>query len=32
MLAVNDEALAKKLSDFRAQQTAKVQEAVLPEL
>ncbi len=32
MLAVNDEALAKKLSDFRKNQTAKVEEATLPEL
>jgi len=32
MLAINDEALAKKLSDFRKKQTAKVEEAVLPEL
>ena len=32
MLAVPDEALAKKLSDFRKKQTAKVEEAVLPEL
>jgi len=32
MLAVHDEALAKKLSDFRKKQTAKVEEAVLPEL
>ncbi len=32
MLAVNDEALAKKLSDFRKKQTTKVEEAVLPEL
>ena len=32
MLAVHDEELAKKLSDFRKKQTAKVEEAVLPEL
>jgi len=32
MLAINDEALAKKLSDFRKKQTEKVEEAVLPEL
>lgn len=32
MLAVHDEALAKKLSDFRKKQTAKVEEEVLPEL
>ena len=32
MLAVNDTALAKKLSDFRRKQTEKVEEAVLPEL
>ncbi len=32
MLAVNDEALAKKLSDFRKNQTAKIQEATLPDL
>jgi 5-(carboxyamino)imidazole ribonucleotide mutase len=32
MLAVNDEALAEKLSDFRKKQTAKVVEAVLPQL
>jgi 5-(carboxyamino)imidazole ribonucleotide mutase len=32
MLAVNDEALAKKLADFRKKQTEKVEEAVLPEL
>jgi 5-(carboxyamino)imidazole ribonucleotide mutase len=32
MLAVNDEALAAKLADFRKNQTAKVEEAVLPEL
>lgn len=32
MLAVNDEALAKKLSEFRRKQTEKVEEAVLPEL
>lgn len=32
MLATNDEALAKKLSDFRKKQTAKVEEAILPEL
>ena len=32
MLAVNDSTLAKKLSDFRKKQTAKVEEAVLPEL
>ncbi len=32
MLAVNDEALAEKLSDFRKKQTAKVESAVLPEL
>jgi len=31
-LAVHDQALAKKLSDFRKKQTAKVEEAVLPEL
>ena len=32
MLAVNDSALAKKLSDFRKKQTEKVEDAVLPEL
>ncbi|MBG7608180.1 MAG: 5-(carboxyamino)imidazole ribonucleotide mutase [Verrucomicrobia bacterium] len=32
MLAVNDPALAEKLSEFRKNQTAKVSEAVLPEL
>jgi 5-(carboxyamino)imidazole ribonucleotide mutase len=32
MLAVNDEALAAKLAGFREKQTAKVEEAVLPEL
>jgi 5-(carboxyamino)imidazole ribonucleotide mutase len=32
MLAVNDPALAAKLTDFRRKQTAKVEEAVLPEL
>jgi len=32
MLAVNDETLAAKLADFRKKQTAKVEEAVLPEL
>lgn len=32
MLALNDEVLAEKLSDFRKNQTAKVAEAVLPEL
>jgi len=32
MLAVHDSALAAKLSDFRKKQTAKVEEAVLPEL
>ncbi len=32
MLAVNDTALAEKLSDFRKKQTAKVGEAILPEL
>ena len=32
MLAVNDTALAKKLSEFRKKQTEKVEEAVLPEL
>ncbi len=32
MLAINDEALAKKLSDFRKKQTAAVEEATLPEL
>ncbi len=32
MLATTDEALAAKLSEFRKNQTAKVEEAVLPEL
>jgi len=32
MLAVNDPALAEKLSAFRKKQTAKVEEAILPEL
>lgn len=32
MLAVSDEALAGKLAEFRKKQTAKVEEAVLPEL
>lgn len=32
MLAVNDTKLAEKLSDFRKNQSAKVLEAVLPEL
>ncbi|QTN32496.1 5-(carboxyamino)imidazole ribonucleotide mutase [Akkermansiaceae bacterium] len=32
MLAVNDPALAEKLSEYRSKQTAKVVEAVLPEL
>ncbi len=32
MLAVNDPALAEKLTEFRRNQTAKVSEAVLPEL
>lgn len=32
MLALNDPTLAGKLSDFRKNQTAKVSEAVLPEL
>jgi 5-(carboxyamino)imidazole ribonucleotide mutase len=32
MLAVADDALAAKLTEFRKSQTAKVQEAVLPEL
>ncbi len=32
MLAVNDEALAEKLAEFRRKQTAAVREAVLPEL
>jgi 5-(carboxyamino)imidazole ribonucleotide mutase len=32
MLAVNDPALAAKLTDFRKAQTAKVEEAQLPEL
>jgi 5-(carboxyamino)imidazole ribonucleotide mutase len=32
MLATTDEALAEKLADFRKNQTAKVTEAVLPEL
>ncbi len=32
MLAVNDETLARKLTDFRKSQTAKVEEAILPEL
>lgn len=32
MLAVNDETLAAKLAEFREKQTAKVEEAVLPEL
>ncbi len=32
MLAVNDEALAKKLSEFRKRQSAKIEEATLPAL
>jgi len=32
MLAVEDSELATKLADFRAKQTAKVSEAILPEL
>jgi len=32
ILAVNDPALAEKLSAFRKKQTAKVEEAILPEL
>ncbi len=32
MLAVNDPELAQKLADFRKKQTAKVEQARLPEL
>ena len=32
MLATSDEALAVKLAEFRKNQTAKVEDAILPEL